>query len=230
MRAVVLAGGRGTRLLERVRDVPKPMAPVAGRPFLEYVLDGLISAGSTPICLSVGYMAEVVQSHFGARYRGTPIEYAVERSPLGTGGGIALALSDATAGPSLVVNGDTFLKVDFAKFADWYWQDPVPVAIMLRTVDDISRYGAVRLEGQTVVGFAEKGGSGRGLINAGVYVVRPEVFSKCGLSGAFSFETDLLARHLACLRVRAFVTDGYFIDIGVPEDFDRAQVEFAVER
>jgi D-glycero-alpha-D-manno-heptose 1-phosphate guanylyltransferase len=229
MRAVVLAGGRGTRLRERVRDVPKPMAPVAGRPFLEYVLDGLIEGGMTPICLSVGYMAKVIEAHFGTRYRDTPIEYSVEAEPLGTGGGIALAMSGAT-GPTLAVNGDTLLRADFTAFAEWYERDPVPVAIMLRKVGDVSRYGAVRLESETVVAFAEKGGSGPGLINAGVYIVRPEVFDMCGLTGAFSFETDLLACHLGCLRVRAFVTDAYFIDIGVPADFDRAQVEFAAER
>ncbi len=225
MRAVVLAGGRGTRLQARVQDVPKPMAPVAGRPFLEYVLDGLVKAGMGPIVLSVGYMAEVIMAHFGGSYGGARIEYAVEESPLGTGGAIAHAL--AGTGPALVVNGDTFLRADFAEFVAWYERDPVPVAIMLRRVQDIARYGAVRLQGDRVTAFAEKGGSGPGLINAGVYLVHPDVFGKFGLAGAFSFETDLLQRHLDALQVRASVTDGYFIDIGIPADFDRAQSELS---
>lgn len=225
MRVVVLAGGRGTRLRERVLDVPKPMAPVAGRPFLEYVLDGLIECGMGPIILSVGYKPEVIEAHFGRQYRGTSISYAVESSPLGTGGAIAHAVHGH--GATLVVNGDTLLDVDFSAFTAWYERDPVPVAIMLRRVDEIARYGAVRTSGERVVAFAEKGGSGPGLINAGVYIVKPDVFASCGLDGAFSFETDLLQRHVGRVEVRAFVTDAYFIDIGIPADFDRAQIELA---
>lgn len=228
MKAVVLAGGLGTRLRERVPELPKPMAPVAGRPFLAYVLDLLMRDGFDDIVLAVGYRWEAIRAHFGASYGGAAIRYAVEAEPLGTGGAIAHAF--ATAGiagseAALVLNGDTFLDLDFAALRAWYAQAPVACAMVLRQVDDTARYGRVAVAGGTVAGFAEKGRSGPGLINAGVYVLQADVFARFGLSGRFGLEADLLQRHCADLAPRAFVTDAYFIDIGVPQDFDRAQTE-----
>lgn len=225
MQAVVLAGGRGTRLRERVADLPKPMAPVAGRPFLEYLLGWLARCGVRRVVLSVGYKAEVIEAHFGAHWNGVALAYAHEDQPLGTGGAIAHAVSGAGDAPVLVLNGDTLLRVDCAALVNWYAREPAPVAMVLRQVDDVARYGAVMFDGDRVTGFTEKGGAGPGLINAGAYVVQPAVFERFGLSGAFGFETDLLQRHCAELRPRAYVTDAYFIDIGIPDDFDRAQRE-----
>lgn len=225
MRAIVLAGGFGTRLRELVPDLPKPMAPVAGRPFLEYVLDGIIDAGIRDIILSVGYRADVIQAHFGRKYRGATVRCVVESEPLGTGGAVAFALRGLDDGPTLILNGDTFLQLDYVALLDWYWRDPAAVAMVLREVPDVSRYGAVVMSGDRVSGFVEKGKSGKGLINAGVYIVRTEVFAMCKLSGNFSFEKDVLQSHLGRICPRAYVTDGYFIDIGIPEDFERAQQE-----
>jgi len=228
MKAVVLAGGLGTRLRERVPDLPKPMAPVAGRPFLAYVLDALIRDGFTAIVLSVGYRWEAIQAHFGSRYRGADITYAVEEEPLGTGGAIAHAFAEAGitgTEPALVVNGDTFLALDFATLRDWYEEVPAACAMVLRQVDDTSRYGSVSVAGGMVSGFAEKGRSGAGLINAGVYVLQANVFARFELEGRFALEADLLQRHCAALGARAFETTAWFIDIGVPQDFDRAQTE-----
>jgi len=225
MKAIVLAGGFGTRLRERVPDLPKPMAQVAGRPFLEYVLDRLVRGGVDEICLSIGYRADAITAHFGRSYRGAAVGYAVESEPLGTGGGIAHALRENSGEPVLVLNGDTLLDIDYAELARWYEKQPAPVAMVLREVPDVARYGSVLVSDGRVSGFLEKGKSGPGLINAGVYIVQPGVFEAFGLSGRFSFEADLLQRHCQALSPRAWVTNAYFIDIGVPEDYDRAQHE-----
>lgn len=225
MKAILLAGGLGTRLKARVPDLPKPMAPVAGRPFLEYVLDRLVAGGVKEVILSVGYRADAIEAHFGVVYRGIVLRYAVETEPLGTGGAIVHALHGEGRAPVLVLNGDTFLQIDIAGLIRWYMEAPSLVAMVLKETPDVSRYGSVILDMDKVAGFAEKGRAGAGLINAGIYVLMPEVFDRPELSGKFSFEADVLQRYCSELKPRAFVTDGYFIDIGIPEDFDRAQRE-----
>jgi len=226
MHAVILAGGRGTRLGLNTHDLPKPMVQVAGRPFLEYVIDCLVDGGIRGITLSVGYKAQAIRTHFGTSYRGATLTYAAEEQPIGTGGAMVNALHGTANEPALVLNGDTLLKLDFAALIDWYLREPVLVAMVLRQMDDVARYGAVTVDGQHVTGFHEKGRRGPGLINAGVYVIQPAVFRTFGLSGVFGFEADLLQRHCQALRPRAYVTRAYFIDIGVPADLDRARAEF----
>lgn len=225
MRAVVLAGGLGTRLRSKVPDIPKVMAPVGGRPFLEYVLGRLITGGITEIILSVGYRADVIIRHFGRNYGAAVLDYAVETAPLNTGGAARYALEGRGTDPALVLNGDTLLDLEYAEFAEWYQESPVPIAVVLRKVQDVARYGLVLVSGERVTGFLEKGGSGPGLINAGVYIVQPQVFDNYQLAGNFSLEKDLLQRHYGLLQPRAFITDGYFIDIGIPEDYERAKTE-----
>lgn len=227
MKAIVLAGGFGTRLRERVPDLPKPMAPVAGRPFLEYVLDRLIAGGVSEIILSVGYRADAVIGHFGNVYRNATVSYAVESEPLGTGGAIVHALKDQNDDPVLVLNGDTFLSIDYAEFVHWYAQSPAQVAMVLREVSDVTRYGSVLVDDERVFSFVEKGKVGCGLINAGVYVVNPEVFKALVLPGKFEFETDILQNYCDVLKPRAFITNEYFVDIGIPDDYERAQNELA---
>lgn len=225
MKAVVLAGGFGTRLREKVPDIPKPMAPVAGRPFLEYILDRLVACGIAEIILSVGYRANTIIDHFSEAYRGVVVNYAIETEPLGTGGAIAHALHEGSNAPVLVLNGDTFLNIDYEELIHWYKENPVQVAMVLRKVPDTSRYGSVMLSGERVVGFEEKGKHGPGLINAGVYIVKSRIFEEFGFSGKFSFESDFLQKQCVALSSRAFITDAYFIDIGIPEDYERAQFE-----
>jgi D-glycero-alpha-D-manno-heptose 1-phosphate guanylyltransferase len=225
MKAVILAGGMGTRLRERIQHLPKPMAPVDGRPFLEYVLDRLIAGGIHEIILSVSYRADDIIEHFGEAYRNITVSYAVEHEPLGTGGAIAYALDKRGDDPVLVMNGDTLLNINYNELIYWYLQTPTQVAMVLRKMPDVSRYGTVLLSNEHVVGFLEKGNNGSGLINAGVYVVQPNVFETFGLSGKFSFEIDFLQKYCTNLLPRAFLTDEYFIDIGIPDDYDRAQYE-----
>jgi|SaaInlStandDraft_6_1057023.scaffolds.fasta_scaffold91246_2 D-glycero-alpha-D-manno-heptose 1-phosphate guanylyltransferase len=225
MKAIILAGGFGTRLRERVPLVPKPMAPVAGRPFLEYILDKLDQANFEQVVLSVGYQASIIMDHFGDSYRHMSISYAHEKEPLGTGGAIAFALTLVDEDPVLVINGDTFLDIDYRELFNWYLSEPRKVAIVLRELDDISRYGTVQLKGDIVTGFYEKGQTGAGLINAGVYIVNPNFFDEAGVTGKFSFEVDFLQVYCDEIKPGAYIVSGYFIDIGIPDDYNRAQYE-----
>lgn len=225
MKAVVLAGGLGTRLRGRIADIPKPMAPVAGRPFLEYVLDRLVLANIESITLSVGYRAEVIQAHFGSAYQDIPVQYAFEAEPLGTGGALAHATASMGCEPVLALNGDTLLRLDLPALLAWYTQSPEDLAMVLRQVPDAGRYGAVQLDDGRVKGFAERGAATSGLINGGVYIFRPTLFGALNLNGRFSFEVDVLQAHCQHLRPRAYLCDAYFIDIGIPEDLDRAELE-----
>ena len=224
-KAIILAGGRGERLRSRVPHIPKPMVPVGGRPFLEYILDGLVKGNVTDVILSVGYGAEVIQEHFGLYYRTIRLRYSKEHSPLGTGGAIALALRGEGPSPVLVLNGDTLVEIDYQALNVWYANAPSLVAIVLQQVPDVSRYGAVMVLNEQVIGFQEKGQHGPGLVNAGVYVIRPEVFAQYGKETSFSFETDILQQYCRELKPNGIITTGFFIDIGTPEDYDRAQRE-----
>lgn len=225
--AIVLAGGLGTRLREAVPDLPKPMASVAGCPFLAHVLDSLKDQGISRVVLSVGYLAEMIVSHFGNSYRGMEIVYAHEREPLGTGGAIAFALSFVRANRALVLNGDTYLGMDYAAFVSACDAAGATLGIVVRSVPDTSRYGRCELSGNVMVRFSDKGNIGPGQINAGVYCLSRDVFATYPMPVKFSFEQDFVGAYLARLKPLGFPVDGYFIDIGVPEDFLKAQVDFA---
>lgn len=225
MKVLVLAGGLGTRLRNRVPDLPKVLAPVGNRPFLEYVLDGLVASGVEEIVLSVGYRRDEIIKHFGKAYNGAVLSYSVEDEPLGTGGAIMQALAGHLDEPILVLNGDTLVNVNYQDLIRWYETQPESMAMVLLSVMDVARYGSVRTSGGRVIGFEEKGASGPGQINAGIYIVRPRLFSGFSVARKFSFEVDFLQRYCPILKPRAFLTAAYFIDIGIPEDFDRAQRE-----
>ena len=223
MEAIVLAGGLGTRLRSVVADLPKAMAPVAGRPFLEHLLDLLVEAGFESAILAVGYRSEAIRGHFGERYRDMPLTYSIENHPLGTGGAIRLALRSATARDVFVVNGDTLADVDFRSMLEAHRSAVAAMTIAVHEVPDTARYGSLVLDGDRIQGFREKGRHGPGWINAGVYVVPRSLFEHARPPDAFSFESDFLVPSIDSLKPLAFPTRGLFIDIGVPDDYTRAQ-------
>jgi len=227
MEAIVLAGGLGTRLASRLHGLPKPMAPVAGRPFLEILLKQLSRSGCTRVLLSVGHQHTVIQNHFGASFHGMPIDYVVESVPLGTGGAIRLALAEVREPSVLVLNGDTFLDADYAAMMRFHAAEQASVTLAVVHRPDVARYGGVTIEGLRVVGFEEKGRSGPGYISAGTYVLARDLAWPLALAEKFSIEFDFFAPEVARLRPAAFIVDGYFLDIGIPEDYDRAQTELA---
>lgn len=226
MRAIILAGGFGTRLKHVVADVPKPMAPIAGIPFLAYLLDYLIDHGVDEVVLSVHHMHEHITRFFGESYKGVLVHYAIEDTPLGTGGAVryALGLLD-TSEPVLVLNGDSLVMLDHQAMFEQHCARDAVLSIALREVEDCSRYGAVITQGEHISCFSAEGSSGVGLINAGVYVLSRSVFDRYDLPEAFSIEHDFFAVHIENLKPYYYQADDYFIDIGVPEDYARAQTE-----
>lgn len=208
------------------------MAPVAGKPFLHYIFLYLQKQGIADAVLSVGYKSELIQEFFGEKYVGINIRYAVENEPLGTGGGIAQAMSliDSDA---FVLNGDTFFDVDLAELHEFYTRRSSDIALALKRMYHFDRYGTVEIGNQErVLQFHEKQYRAEGLINGGVYVLNKNLFKKVEeieetvLPQKFSFEKDILEKHLLPLHYHGKEFKGYFIDIGIPEDYDKAQGDF----
>jgi len=226
MEAIVLAGGLGTRLQQTVPDLPKPMAPVAGRPFLEILLSALARKGFTRAVLSLGFMADKVIAHFGERYAGIELVYEVESQPLGTGGAIRMSLKRSVDDHVFVFNGDTYLDLE-AKELEQLWQANRHPVIVVREVSDTARFGRVDMHDGRVKAFLEKGKSGPGLINAGCYVLPKNILDDFPLGLSFSLETEFFIKYLQCIQFDGFITHGTFIDIGVPEDYARAQMLLA---
>ena len=220
MEAIILAGGLGTRLRSVVSEVPKCMAPVDGRPFLQYMLEWLSRYDVSHVVLSVGYLKEVIFSFMDSRACPFEISYAVEEEPLGTGGGIRLALTKCREDRVIVLNGDTFFDVDLDALSF-----TAPVTLALKPMRNFDRYGAVDWDGELVTGFHEKAACAEGLINGGVYALVRSQLDFAFQPKRFSFEKDLLEPLAAAHLVAGQVQDGYFIDIGIPEDYARAQRE-----
>jgi len=227
MQAIVLAGGLGTRLRSVVTDLPKPMAPVAGRPFLAWILDRLVQAGFERVVLAVGHRHQTIQGHFGPAYRGIALDYSVEEQPLGTGGALRLAAGRIGSWPVFVLNGDTYLDLDYRAMLGAHLRGREQMSLAVCQVPDAGRYGALELQDGHVHGFLEKGRPGPGAINAGTYLLSQGVLDRIPRGEPFSFEQQLLVPEIGTIRPAAFATDGLFIDIGVPEDYARAQQLFA---
>ncbi len=223
MKAIILAGGFGTRLQAVVANTPKPMAPISGKPFLAYLIEYLAQQGVREVILSVHYLREQIQAFFKSEYAGVAIRYAVEETPLGTGGAIALSLKEVqTNEPVFVLNGDTFVKLDYQAMYAHHVAQRATLTMALRSIEDCARYGKVITNDEVITDFREKGEAGAGWINAGVYLLQPDVFAPYNLPATFSFETDFLQPNLATIQPRFFAANGYFIDIGIPADYATA--------
>ncbi|MGD0548614.1 MAG: nucleotidyltransferase family protein [Terracidiphilus sp.] len=227
MEAIVLAGGKSTRLASRLNNIPKPMVPIAGRPFLEWLLEALAAQGCDQVYLSVGHLYATIQDHFQNSFAGLGIQYVVEESPLGTGGAIRSALAAIRSDSAFVLNGDTYVLIDYRKMRDEHLHRGRPLSMSVVHQNDTGRYGQVVLDRDSVSSFREKGTRGPGWINAGVYLIRKDIDWPEQLAACFSFENDFLAPEIARLHPWCHQCQGYFIDIGVPEDLDRAKSDFA---
>ncbi|QCP50769.1 nucleotidyl transferase [Trinickia violacea] len=224
--AIVLAGGLGTRLRSVVPDLPKPMAEVAGKPFLWWVLRRLEQQGIESVYLSVGYKREVIEGYFGAAFGSLKVHYVVEDEPLGTGGAIAKAMAAIDGDEAFVLNGDTMTIVEFSELSSAAVAPGADLVMAVAKLDDVARYGAVDFDAEPprrVTAFREKGQTGAGFINAGVYLLKREAFERYAMPERFSFEQDYLHAHLGELHVHAVPAVSQLIDIGVPEDYALAQ-------
>ena len=254
MEVIVLAGGLGTRLRSVVHEIPKCLAPVDGKPFLGYLLDWLCQYPVKHVVFSVGYLREQVIDFVQGQKWPFTYDFAIEETPLGTGGGIRLALEKCTDNQVFVINGDTFFPVDL---------NAMPfssaVTLALKPMKDFDRYGAVSVASLPssgnyfsqgfaknqfppdstnptlqVVAFQEKQHCEEGLINGGVYAVDRRRLDLSSLPEKFSFEKEVLEPGAALGEIGGWVSDAYFIDIGIPEDYQKAQwavpAWFAVQR
>ncbi len=214
MQAIVLAGGLGTRLRSVVQDLPKPMAPINGKPFLAFVLEYLKKQGITEIILSVSYKYELIQEYFEDEFHGMKIHYNIEKELLGTGGAIKDALKFAK-NEVYVLNGDTFFDIDLKKLV----LNGSKICIALKQMQNFDRYGTVNVNDQGIVTFfEEKVFKKQGLINGGIYLLKKDIFDEFNLEEKFSFEDFLQENHKA-LKIQTQIFDDYFIDIGIPKDY-----------
>ncbi len=224
--AIILAGGFGTRLQEAVPELPKCLAPVNGHPFIQYVVNHLAQQGITRIILSLGYRSEQVIDYFANNVQPVSVAWSVEQEPLGTGGAIQWAMQQAEANTVLVVNGDTLCRIDIPELAAFHTTSGALCTLSLKPMQRFNRYGSVVLEESGVIAaFREKMYCEEGLINTGVYTINKTRFVQLGLPLKFSFEKDFLEPYSQQEMVYGFVQNGYFIDIGIPEDYERAQRE-----
>jgi len=227
LEAVILAGGLGTRIRSVSGDLPKVMLPVAGRPFLEHVLTALSARGFGRVILAVGYRRDRIRAHFGTVFAGIDLIYSEEFEPRGTGGATRQALQMAETGDVFVLNGDTFAELDYGAMMDRHKSLSAQVPMAVAAVADLARFGAVEIEDDRVIAFREKGLTGPGLINAGVYVLRRDLLDGFAADRHFSLENDVLVPDVARLHPVAWRMSGRFIDIGVPADFEAASALLA---
>lgn len=225
---IILAGGLGTRLKSELGNLPKAMAPINGKPFLEYLLDYINNAGFQRVILSTGYQSESIQSFFKDQYRSIEIEYSKESEPLGTGGAIKLAVRKVTTPYFIVMNGDTMFRIDLQKFFQKHVEQLAEVTLALRKVHDASRFGLIECNNSGIIeSFREKTDTHQaGLINGGIYILKTKFFKKQNFPEKFSFEKDWLQKNSNTGVIRGQLFDNYFLDIGIPEDYKKAHSEF----
>jgi D-glycero-alpha-D-manno-heptose 1-phosphate guanylyltransferase len=220
--AIILAGGFGTRLQSVVADVPKCMAPVNGIPFINFVISYLKKEGVERFILSLGYKSEIVIEYINKTFTSIDIEYIVEDKPLGTGGAVKLACSKVKGTDVLVVNGDTLFTVNINDFTGVHKMKNADVTIALKEMKHFNRYGIVEIdENFTLQQFKEKRFCEKGFINGGVYALNVTAFLSEDLPEVFSFEKDFLEKNTGRITFCGLPCDNYFIDIGIPEDYNK---------
>ena len=230
MEAIILAGGLGTRLKSVVSDMPKSMALINSKPFMEYVLDYFISQGINKFIFSVGYKSVYIKNHFGTKYRNCEIVYAEEETQLGTGGAVKNAMQFAKGKNVVVSNGDSVFFCDIKNELNLHIKKNADVTLALKPMKNFSRYGTVTLNKDSrITKFQEKRDMKEGIINAGVYIFNVNTFNQSDLPDKFSIEKDFFETKVNSLKLYGYTDNGYFLDIGIPEDFNKAQYEIDKE-
>jgi D-glycero-alpha-D-manno-heptose 1-phosphate guanylyltransferase len=223
---IILAGGLGTRLRSALPDLPKCMAPVNGKPFIGYVVDYLQQQGINKFILSLGYKSECIVDYLDSSYQSTEFQYSIEEEPLGTGGAIKLACSKTMTSNVIVTNGDTLFKIDLKKLSDFHLLHRADCTLSLKPMHHFDRYGVVELtKNERIASFKEKQFYESGLINGGMYALNSKAFMKEIFPVKFSFEKEYLEPLFHQRNMIGIIQDEYFIDIGIPEDYQRAQKE-----
>lgn len=229
MQAIILAGGFGTRLQTIVKEVPKPMAPISGKPFLFWLINYLQKNGVTKFVFSLGYLHQVIEDYLTINFSNS-INYkcVIENTPLGTGGAIKLCMQEIEDENVLIVNGDSFFNLNIQAFKKNHISTNSDCSIALKPMTDFDRYGSVELNNENrVISFKEKQFCKSGLINTGLLIFNKEIYlsTTAHLPPNFSYEKDFLEPNISRLNVRGYIAGEYFIDIGIPEDYYKADKE-----
>lgn len=227
MEAIILAGGLGTRLQGVIGAYPKCMALINGRPFLGYLFDYLDQQNCTRVILSLGYKHKIITDWLEEQDTYFEMDCVIEQEPLGTGGGILAAMQVAETDDVAVINGDTMFKVGLQEQMKFHKSNNAETTLALKKMHRFDRYGIVNADTKGVItSFEEKQFREEGLINGGVYLINREAFLKRQLPEKFSFEKDYLEPYAGQKKFFGYISDGYFIDIGIPDDYEQAQVDF----
>ncbi len=220
--AIILAGGLGTRLRSVVSDVPKCMAPVNGIPFIYFIITYLKKEGVERFIFSLGYKSEIIIDYINKTFADLEVAYVIEDTPLGTGGAIKLACNKAKNDDVLVLNGDTLFNINLKDFSEFHQNKKADFTVGLKEMRNFSRYGAVEINNEfTIKAFHEKKFYEKGFINGGVYALNVQALMSEPLPDIFSFEKDFLETNTGKKKFYGLECDYYFIDIGIPEDYDR---------
>ncbi|HEY2810014.1 MAG TPA: sugar phosphate nucleotidyltransferase [Rhabdochlamydiaceae bacterium] len=217
MEIIILAGGLGMRLRSICADRPKPMVTVQGKPFLEHLLEYWKQQGAFHFILSVGYLHQIVINYFGTKYQGIPIDYAIENSPLGTGGALLYSI-DYLHNPEstfLVLNGDTFFNVPLPTFVH-----KGDITLALYKIESNTRYHGVTLDESYKI--QNIGAVNSNLINGGCYLFHKRSLNGFQTKEPISLEKEIVPILVNQGRCYGQIFDGLFIDIGIPEDYERS--------
>lgn len=227
--ALILAGGLGTRLKYTVPDKPKCLAPVAGQPFLDFVVDHAIKNGVEHIVFCLGYMASLIESHVQERYSGhVAITIVLEEEALGTGGAIKNGAKYIKGDRFFALNGDSLFAIAYDDLEMGNNEQDIIATIGLKPMVNFERYGTVILDDKGMIqSFLEKQAMESGLINGGTYLINKEKFLNLELPEKFSMEKDVLEVYSSQNQIGGVISDAYFIDIGIPEDFEKASQDLA---
>lgn len=227
MECIILAGGLGTRLQSVIGAYPKCMAEVNGQPFLYYLLEYLKQQSCAKVILSLGFKSEVVLDWIKNKDFPFSIEHVIEEEPLGTGGGISFALSKATEENVVVLNGDTMFQVPLQEMMQAHIANNAGTSLALKKMYDFDRYGVVLFNDKGCISsFEEKKKQTEGYINGGAYIINKNYLTEKALPKKYSFEKDYLEKYVVDSTLYSYQSDAYFIDIGIPTDYEKAQVDF----
>ena len=223
--AVILVGGKGTRMRPYTYELPKAMLPIRNKPILEYMILSLRSAGIRDVILCIGEHTEAIYEHFGNGERfGVRITYVQEQGELGTGGALLNARKHVHSSPFLLLYGDVFARLDYKDLLSFHLQQAEMVTMVLKPLQEVKAFGQITMRGSNVTGFFPHAKKERksNLVNAGMYVCGQDIFDAFSTTRTvFQFE-DILTQYIEKQQVAGYVYDGPWFDVGTPEDYEQA--------
>ena len=219
MEAIILTGGEGTRLRSVIKDIPKTMADINGKPFMKKTLDYLNEQNIDRVILAVGYKKEYIENFFKNQYKNIELVYSEEERKLDTGGAIKLALSKCKDENVLVMNGDIYARPNIMKMFEEHKRNKSDVTILIKEMENVNRFGIVQTKMNRCICFKEKQFMTKANINVGMYIIKKDLFVNKINDEKFSFEKDYLEKYVTYDKINAVIYDGEFVDIGLPEDY-----------